>query len=259
MVSSQSTHPRSRRRWVVGAWLSVVLVGLGACSIETGPTATGALSCGSQLTFDEADLVARGGLGKVDGASDALSAFLASEDARNANLSGFGWTRVSDREDAVLFIAGTPATGFMMVAVSQRSGRWAAEEWGECRPTAEHPDLDAAVWDLAAEPEATSTQVLAVAAAGFCAGDGPLDTRLRPPSVAYASDSITVTLWVTSVAPRSEVSACVGGLFTPVTIALTEPIGPRVLLDGGEYPPRVVAIRAADVDPGMASPGPAVR
>lgn len=232
---------------------------LGACSIQTGPTATEALSCGSQLRFDEADLMTPVGLTKVDEASDALHAFLATDQATHADLPASGWTRVTDTGDAVLFIAGAPSTGLSMVTISQRSGRWAAEEWGECRPTAEHPDLDAAVWDLAAEPEATSTQVLAVAAAGFCAGDGPLDTRLRPPSVVYTSDSITVTLWVTSVAPRSEVSACVGGLFTPVTIALTEPIGPRVLLDGSEFPPRVVAIRAADVDPGMASPGPVVR
>lgn len=239
--------------------MAVVLMTVAACSMESGLAATRELTCGSQLRFDEADLIAPVGVTNVDGASDALHAFLTADDATHTGLPTTGWRRVADTGDEALFIADAPSGGLMMVTLSRGPERWSAVEWGTCLPRPVHTDLDVAVWDLAAEPLATSSEIPAVVAAGYCAGDGPLDTRLQPPSVVYGSDSITVTLWVTSVAPRSDVSACVGGPFTPITIALTELIGSRVLRDGSEFPARLVQVRAADVDPGLASPGPVVR
>ncbi len=242
----------------VASCLGVALAFAGACSNPQEPAATSVLSCGSQLTFEEMDLIAPADP-TVDGASASLYRFLASAEAKNAGLPASGWKPVADTADGVLFIANPPAGEWMMVAMVRRAGAWAPVEWGVCVPRAERQDLMAAVWDLAAEPQATSTEILAVVAAGFCAGDGPLERRLQPPAIEYGTDSIKVTLWATSTAPQSDVSACVGGLFTPFTIALTEPIGTRVLLDGSEFPPRVVEVRTAEVDPGVASSGPPPR
>lgn len=246
------------RSFGVTSCLCVALALVGACSNRQDLAATSVLSCGSQLTFEETDLIALADP-IVGGASASLYRFLASPEAKNAGLPASGWKQVADTADGVLFIADAPTSEWMMVAMIRRAGEWAPVEWGVCAPRAERSDLQAAVWDLAADPQATSTQIPAVVAAGFCAGDGPLESRLQPPAIEYGADTIKVTLWATSVAPQSDVSACVGGLFTPFTIALTEPIGTRVLLDGSEFPPRVVEVRTADVDPGVASPGPPPR
>jgi hypothetical protein len=60
------------------------------------------------------------------------------------------------------------------------------------------------------------------------------------PVIVYASDAITVTIYVT---PRPGDQDCQSNPDHPVTVSLGEPIGDRSILDGSASPPRDATTR----------------
>lgn len=67
-----------------------------------------------------------------------------------------------------------------------------------------------------------------------CAGGSDAAGRIPDPQVAYRDDAVIVTF---RVIPRGGPQDCPGHPPTPFTVELSEPLGGRVLLDGGVDPP----------------------
>ena len=67
-----------------------------------------------------------------------------------------------------------------------------------------------------------------------CASGRPAFGRMSPPVVAYVPDSLTLTIGVRT---SPGFAACPSNPPTPATVILPEPVGERVLLDGGRHPP----------------------
>ena len=89
--------------------------------------------------------------------------------------------------------------------------------------------------DTSAEPiEPDSEAIPALVHENACASGQDAGGRIVPPSVVYGPDTVTVTITVRRIAGVAE---CPGNPLTPFTIELTEPLGDRTLLDGGQIPP----------------------
>lgn len=67
-----------------------------------------------------------------------------------------------------------------------------------------------------------------------CASGRPADGRIADPIVEYGEDAITITVSVRRVEGGA---TCPGNPWTPFVLDLHEPIGDRLLLDGGPWPP----------------------
>jgi hypothetical protein len=67
-----------------------------------------------------------------------------------------------------------------------------------------------------------------------CASGRPADGRIADPIVEYGEDAITITVPVRRVEGGA---TCQGNPWTPFVLELDEPIGDRLLLDGGPWPP----------------------
>ena len=63
---------------------------------------------------------------------------------------------------------------------------------------------------------------------------------MNTPTITYTAESVTVTF--TIVPPPGDAQDCQGNPAFPVGIELSEPLGARVLLDGGSSPPRDATI-----------------
>jgi len=68
-----------------------------------------------------------------------------------------------------------------------------------------------------------------------CAGGQSSEGRIAGPEISYTDETVTVTLGVRRL---SGANSCPGNPPTAVTVRLDEPLGDRVLLDGGTDPPR---------------------
>jgi hypothetical protein len=101
-------------------------------------------------------------------------------------------------------------------------------------PPVADPDLPAvpASWRVAATADNGTVLDLLVNEIG-CASGRPADGRIRT-SAEYRADAVVVTVLVK---PRSGAQSCPGNPDTRYTLRLDEPIGSRVLLDGGQSPP----------------------
>ncbi len=67
-----------------------------------------------------------------------------------------------------------------------------------------------------------------------CASGQPATGRIANPIVDYDESAITITV---PVRPVTGGANCPGNPWTPFVLELDEPIGDRVLLDGGPWPP----------------------
>jgi hypothetical protein len=67
-----------------------------------------------------------------------------------------------------------------------------------------------------------------------CASGRPADGRIADPIVDYGEDAITITVPVRRVEGDA---TCPGNPWTPFVLELDEPVGDRLLLDGGPWPP----------------------
>jgi hypothetical protein len=68
-----------------------------------------------------------------------------------------------------------------------------------------------------------------------CASGKAATGRIAEPIAEYGVNAITITIPVRRVKGGAD---CQGNPWTPYVLELDEPIGDRVLLDGGPWPPR---------------------
>lgn len=199
------------------------------------------LTCGEDRTFPPEAL---GGLGAaelgIDSAAGALREFL--EFSRSGGDTFFppsGWHRVIDSPDAVAFVAPVPRDpGWVQIAFAPAGGEWQPELWGACNLTiALPPGIGIAPWwiDPASPPDAGNTSIQAFVLERECASGRSAEGRILTPVVVYGSDAIVITTAVERIPGDND---CQGNPPTAYRIELVEPIGARVLLDGGSVPPR---------------------
>jgi hypothetical protein len=153
---------------------------------------------------------------------------------------GMAWRLAGRDESGFLFLARDDRfaeSGWLSIEAERRDGRWSTS-MGGCDPRRVlAADIGVADWWLdpsfpAPGPEATTLQVLVLEQA--CASGTAPDGRIAQPEVVYATDTITITIGVR----RSKGDqSCPGNPPVPLTVALTEPLGDRTLLDGSRLPP----------------------
>lgn len=103
-------------------------------------------------------------------------------------------------------------------------------------PTVEGQAQPAVWWVAPGETlGATTTVVKAILNERACASGQSPEGRVQEPVIEYTAESVTVTI---SVVSRGGAQDCPSNPEFPMTITLAEPLGERVLLDGGSIPPR---------------------
>jgi hypothetical protein len=151
-----------------------------------------------------------------------------------------GWRRVLDTPDQVLFIV--PDTGdrrWSQIGITRTGAGWTLDVVGNCDLHVELPDdaLNVADWwvdpKTPYDPDATSLAILVLERE--CASGQDAAGRIAPPFIASTPEAVTVVI---AVRRRDGGQDCQGHPATPFTLELAEPVGGRILLDGGTVPPR---------------------
>jgi hypothetical protein len=98
-------------------------------------------------------------------------------------------------------------------------------------------DVGPATWAFAPGQDIgpETTEFVAMVTERDCASGQSSEGRIVGPEVEWSNASVTVTFTVRS--PAGEFHDCPSNPPTAVHVALEEPIGDRVLLDGGRTPP----------------------
>ena len=226
-------------------------VGCGAAPTEppshTPATAAPTLevTCGDGHVFAAALLEHAGrAQDEPDPAAAALRAWLASPEGREAPRTG--WVRVGATGDRVQFVARRPDEGGLaVVGFSAHQGAWTLALSGECSPEVALPDgVSRADWRLDPgfpRPDASDRQIHVLLTERACASGEPPKGRVEPPIVVPTERAIVVSIRVRS---RPGAQFCPGNPEFALAVDLPEPLGQRLLLDGGVYPPRDVTAPA---------------
>jgi hypothetical protein len=199
-----------------------------------------ALTCGGDERFPAEALIGAGSaeLGG-DPAATALRAFLAGPDAASYPFPARGWSRVFESPTSVVFVArGDRETPWVVVAFETGPAGTRLDRYGECQARLALPDGigPADFWvDPAAAPGSEATTVAGFIRERSCASGRSPEGRVLEPLVVYGEAAILIAY---AVQQRPGGQDCPSNPPFAVTLELAEPIGDRVLLDGGTFPPR---------------------
>ena len=200
------------------------------------------VTCGGRMTFLASGLDAPTGAEKASGPEfDALRAAFAMFAGPYPDAADWSW-RLAGRDDSgAIFLARTSvsgATGWMSIEVARDSGGWHPLTIGGCNlHVVLSSAFEAATWLLDPAfppPAADATELHVLVRERACSGFVPATGRISDPTIQYAPETVTVTI---GVRPLGGVATCPGIPDTPTLVHLTEPLGDRILLDGGPYPP----------------------
>lgn len=149
---------------------------------------------------------------------------------------------LSNRDDQVAeYLARDPAgaeNDFVFASMENQGAGWKNGGWGGCRPEIVLEGLSLATWVLdpdAPPPDADATTFAALVTERTCTSGQPMGGRLQPPSISYGRESILVVFAARPL--QGDAFDCPSNPSTRVVLELREPLGERVLLDGGFFPP----------------------
>lgn len=154
------------------------------------------------------------------------------------NLGELTWRLVERNDDSAAFLArDAHGDGWIYLGLQHDGQGWTPSGVGGCEPGAALEDTGVAHWVLdpvfaSPGPEATELHILITERA--CASGQPAFGRMSPPVVIYTPDELILTA---GVRPVGGAATCPSNPVTPATVILPEPLGDRVLLDGGRHPP----------------------
>jgi hypothetical protein len=148
-----------------------------------------------------------------------------------------GWYLAGEDGQRAEFVAVGGANGMFVVSLEASPDGWRSTGWGDCMAQVRLADgLHPAVWSLdpgAPLPDA-STQVFdALVTERACAGGRSADGRVVEPWVAADPEQVVV---VFAVVASEGMPTCPSNPASRVTVDLGEPLGERILLDGGRFP-----------------------
>jgi hypothetical protein len=203
-----------------------------------------ALTCGDPERRFPPEALA--GLGLAELGFDPAAGVLRSTIAEAPPESQFpegGWHRVIDDPNGVTFVApGVAETPWVTISVGVLDGTLQATEYGQCRLQPVVPDgMSLAEWWLdpgrpAPSPNAVEVAILVRETA--CASGQSPEGRILAPTVVVSPDAVTVAI---GIVHRPGGQDCPGNPAHPMLLILPEPLGNRLLLDGGKYPPPPVS------------------
>lgn len=205
-------------------------------STEGSDPAISRVTC-DDAAFDLALLDQPGGAENGDDpAAAALREHLASG-IETEFLPAAGWIEAVRTDSRVLFIAPSEG-GLARVDMQIEGGQWRASGWGGCSLRPEIPlGMNIATFRVAPgetlTPETTDVDVLVTELA--CNSGEDARGRVQEPAVIRSADSVTV---IFTVVARPGGHECPSNPATPFRLALPEPLGDRVLLDGSSIPAR---------------------
>ena len=173
-------------------------------------------------------------------------------DALRASLGKFGpeihgsaaltWRLADIDSSSAIFLARADVLGrdgWISVEVVAEANGWQPSTMGDCDPyLIISSEFGPATWALdpayaAPTPKTTELHILVWERA--CSGGSPTTGRMSAPVIAYAADSVTITIGVRPITGDGLVT-CPGPAGTPASLRLREPLGNRALLDGGHVP-----------------------
>ena len=196
-----------------------------------------ALTCGEGPLFPPLALVIQGAELGTDQASDVLRETTRSGSSAEAPLPAEGWSRVSDGDQGVLFVAeGTPRIPWVQVSVVRTADGWFAQTWGECQLQVKFPGggMRADIGLIADKPPNRDEAMLLLSVTELaCAGGQPSTGRMQEPLVLESTTAVVVAI---SIVPLPGAHDCPGNPSLAVDVALMSPLGDRTILDGGKYP-----------------------
>jgi hypothetical protein len=150
------------------------------------------------------------------------------------------WLLAYEDDDLALFLVRrTPgAEQYSVMYVEREGDTWGFGGYsGDCRPRPliTH-GLGSSEWRVepGSIPDPASSTFPVEVLERECASGQPADGRIADPIVEYGADAIIVTIPVRRVEGGA---TCPGNPWTPFVLELEEPIGNRLLLDGGPWPP----------------------
>jgi hypothetical protein len=145
-------------------------------------------------------------------------------------------SRTAIRADYIARTAGRDAA-FAYVAFAFVDGAWIMQGVGRCSPTLVLDGFSLATWTFdpaMPRPGPDASRFDALVTERSCASGKPMLGRLRPPSIDYAVDAITIVFFARPLRGDQD---CPGNPSARVTIELREQIGERPVLDGAFFPP----------------------
>ena len=149
--------------------------------------------------------------------------------------------RVLHRSDRLAqFAVGEPPY-LQSVWLDTRDDAWGFAGSGGCAVRPWREDAEAVVWELdPSRPlEAARSSFTALVSENACTGGADPRPRLEEPQIRSTEDAVIVTMFIRPLgAGPDQVFTCIGRPPVPVEVELEEPLGDRLLLDGGLYPPQ---------------------
>ena len=201
------------------------------------------LTCGGPRTFPPSALEAPVGAEKQAGPEfDALRAALARFGPAFMGSSGLTWQLAQRDATGAIFLARAGVVddgpGWISIEVENGPAGWQPSSLGQCTPLVVlSSEFGPATWALDPafpSPTGATTQLHVLVWERACSSGSPTTGRMSAPVVAVSAESVTITI---GVRPLGGNQTCPMPPGTPTVLALPEPLGHRVLLDGGRVPP----------------------
>lgn len=208
-----------------------------------------ALTCGDPGQLFPPEALEGPGLAELgpDPTADVLRSTVA-EAGPQMPLPERGWHRVADTPSGVTFVAaGDEAAPWWVVTVGVLAGTLQAIEYGACDLAIAAPSgLSYARWWLDPKgppitPETTTLAVLILEQ--DCASGKPPVGRVLAPTIVTSEEAIEIAVPIRQQLTGQD---CPSNPPFPLEIALPAAIGPRMLFDASQFPPRPVTTRQPD-------------
>lgn len=217
---------------------------LSACGspfVAIGPGPGGGMTCGGGPSFSAEALEGPGGAENgADPAAVALRQHLATDHIDIDWIPDAGWIEVSRTDADVLYLAPDPAAegSWYFASVGLDADGWEVDGWGGCplQPDV-GPGMGIASFRVAPDEELdpAAIEIAVLVTERACNSGEDAEGRIVVAEIDEADDSVTVTF---AVRPRGGAQECPSNPETPFVLALPDPLGDRVLLDGSSVPPR---------------------
>jgi hypothetical protein len=147
------------------------------------------------------------------------------------------WRLLVKTKHTVQYGSGKPASGIAWVQLARHKSGWKFDQSAfDCSPMAYSPDAGPATWsiDPTSNPAGSSTSFIAEVLEQSCASGQSPAGRILEPRIAYGASQVVVTLFVSAAPGDSQ--TCEGNPTAPYEVHLAQPLGGRVLMDGGVFP-----------------------
>jgi hypothetical protein len=167
----------------------------------------------------------------------ALAEFIETGQGGEEILPTDGFRLAGMDESSATFVAPLPGDPpYADAQLEKDADGWRVSGWGQCRPEIVVEGANSATWVLA--PDQTmkpgTRTFVADVTERECASGRSSEGRVREPLIVYEADRVIVIFTVDPL-PGSAFN-CQGNPSTRVQVELSEPLGDRQLLDGGEFP-----------------------